>query len=64
MTVSRGACCLEGELTILQVEADSDSCNILHAHMLNMQRTAIVEKCCWQQSQNFSESLNLDRCRT
>ena len=42
MTVSRGACCLEGELTILQVEPESDSCNILHAHMLNMQRTATM----------------------
>ena len=31
MTVSRGACCLEGELTILQVEPESDSCNMLHA---------------------------------
>ena len=30
MTVRRGACCLEGELTILQVEPDSDSCNMLH----------------------------------
>ena len=37
MTVRRGACCLEGELTILQVEPDSDSCNMLHGHMLNMQ---------------------------
>ena len=43
MTVRRGACCLEGELTILQVEPDSDSCNMLHAHMLNMQMTTIME---------------------
>ena len=42
MTVRRGACCLEGELTILQVEPDRDSCNMLHAHMLNIQRTTII----------------------
>ena len=50
MTVRRGACCLEGELTILQVEPDRDSCNILHGQ--HAEDSNHGEKCCWQHGQN------------